>query len=157
MDLKTPPRPAPCRFSRRADNRFTKQLKEKAMDKAVFERGMEIRKSVLGKEFVEKSFAAADDFNRPMQELVTEYCWGAVWGREELPKKIRSMLNLAMISALNRPHELKMHVKGALRNGVSREEIREVLLQVAIYCGVPAAVDSFRIAREAFTEIDKEV
>jgi 4-carboxymuconolactone decarboxylase len=156
MDLKTPPRPALCRFSRRTDNRFTNQPKEKVMDKAVFERGMEIRKSVLGKEFVEKSFAAADDFNRPLQELVTEYCWGAVWGREELPKKIRSMLNLAMISALNRPHELKMHVKGALRNGVSREEIREVLLQVAIYCGVPAAVDSFRIAREAFTEIDKE-
>jgi 4-carboxymuconolactone decarboxylase len=94
--------------------------------------------------------------NRPLQELVTEYCWGAVWGREELPKKTRSLLNLAMISALNRPHELKMHVRGALRNGVSREEIREVFLQVAIYCGVPAAVDSFRIAREAFNEADKE-
>ena len=126
------------------------------MDKAVFDRGLEIRKSVLGKEFVEKAFAAADDFNRPMQELVTEYCWGAVWGREELPKKTRSMLNLAMLSALNRPHELKVHVKGALRNGLSKDEIREIFLQVAIYCGVPAAVDSFRIAREAFTEYDKE-
>ena len=97
------------------------------MSKEVLERGLEIRKAVLGREFVEKSFASADEFNRPLQELVTEYCWGAVWGREELPRKIRSMLNLAMLSALNRPHELKMHIKGALTNGVSREEIREVL------------------------------
>jgi 4-carboxymuconolactone decarboxylase len=125
------------------------------MSKEVFERGLEIRKSVLGAEYVEKSFASADEFNRPMQELVTEYCWGAVWGREELPKKTRSIINLAMISALNRPHELKIHVKGALRNGVSKAEIREVFLQVAIYCGVPAAVDSFRIAREAFAELDQ--
>lgn len=123
------------------------------MDKKTFDRGLEIRKSVLGAEFVEKSIASADDFNRPLQELVTEYCWGAVWGREDLPKKTRSMLNLAMISALNRPHELKMHVKGAIRNGVTKEEIREILLQVAIYCGVPAAVDSFRIAREALDEM----
>ena len=126
------------------------------MNKEVFERGLEIRKSVLGKEFVEKSFAAADDFNLPMQELVTEYCWGAVRGREELPKKTRSLLNLAMLSALNRPHELKVHVKGALRNGLTRTEIREVFLQVAVYCGVPAAVESFRIAREAFAEMEKE-
>ena len=113
----------------------------------------EIRSSVLGKEFVDNAFATADDFNRPLQELVTEYCWGAIWGREELPKKTRSMLNLAMISALNRPHELKAHIKGALVNGVTPVEIREILLQVAIYCGVPAAVDSFRIAREAFAEL----
>ena len=126
------------------------------MSKEVFERGLEIRKSVLGAEFVEKSFAAADDFNRPMQELVTEYCWGAVWGREQLPFKTRSMLNLAMISTLNRPHELKMHVKGALKNGVSRDEIREIFMQVAIYAGVPAGVDSFRIAREVFNEVDAE-
>lgn len=126
------------------------------MNKEVFEKGLEIRKSVLGAEFVEKSIQSADDFNLPMQELVTEYCWGAVWGREELPRRIRSMLNLAMISALNRPHELKMHVRGALRNGVTKEEIREVFLQAAIYCGVPCAVDSFRIAREAFAEHDAE-
>jgi 4-carboxymuconolactone decarboxylase len=125
------------------------------MDKETYERGLEIRKSVLGKEFVEKSIASADDFNRPLQELVTEYCWGAVWGREGLSKKTRSIINLAMISALNRPHELKMHVKGALRNGLTREEIREVLLQVGIYCGVPAAVDSFRVAREALNEYDQ--
>ncbi len=125
------------------------------MDKQTFERGLEIRKSVLGPEFVENSLATADDFNRPLQELVTEYCWGAVWGREQLPPKTRSMLNLAMLSALNRPHELKMHIRGALRNGVTREEIREVLLQVAIYCGVPAGVDSFRTARAVFAEMDQ--
>ena len=125
------------------------------MDKQTYERGLEIRKSVLGKEFVEKSIASADDFNRPLQELVTEYCWGAVWGRDGLDKKTRSIINLAMISALNRPHELKMHVKGALRNGLTKEEIREVLLQVGIYCGVPAAVDSVRVAREALNEYDQ--
>jgi 4-carboxymuconolactone decarboxylase len=125
------------------------------MNDELFQRGLEIRKSVLGAEYVEKSIASADDFNMPLQRLVTEYCWGAVWGRDELPKKTRSMLNLAMISALNRPHELKLHIAGALRNGVSRVEIREVLLQVAIYCGVPAAVDAFRIAREVFAELDK--
>jgi len=124
------------------------------MDQKTFERGREIRSSVLGREFVDNAFKTADDFNRPLQELVTEYCWGAIWGREELPKKTRSMLNLAMISALNRPHELKAHIKGALVNGVTRTEIREVLLQVAIYCGVPAAVDSFRIAREASAELE---
>jgi 4-carboxymuconolactone decarboxylase len=131
------------------------EREEMTMSKEIFDRGLAIRKKVLGAEFVEKSFASADDFNRPMQELTTEYCWGAVWGREELPHKIRSMLNLAMISCLNRPHELKMHVKGALKNGVTKDEIREVFLQVAIYAGIPAGVDSFRIAREAFAEVEK--
>jgi 4-carboxymuconolactone decarboxylase len=126
------------------------------MNDELFNRGLEIRKSVLGAEFVEKSIASADDFNMPMQRLTTEYCWGAVWGREDgLPKKTRSMLNLAMLSALNRPHELKMHIGGALRNGVTKAEIREVLLQVAIYCGIPAGVDAFRVARETFAELDK--
>lgn len=121
-----------------------------------FKRGLEIRKSVLGAEYVEKSIASADAFNLPMQELTTEYCWGEVWGRDGLSRKTRSMLNLAMISALNRPHELKLHVKGALTNGVTREEIREIFLQVAIYCGVPAGIDSFRIAREVFEAVDAE-
>ena len=94
-----------------------------------------------------KRWPAADDFTKPLQDLVTEYCWGAVWGRDDLPLKTRSMLNLAMISVLNRPHELRTHVKAALTNGVTRDEIREIFLQVAIYAGVPAAVDSFRIAR----------
>jgi len=124
------------------------------MSRDVFDRGLEIRKAVLGAEYVEKSLAAADDFSRPMQELATEYCWGRIWSRPGLERRDRSLINLAMISALNRPHELKLHVKGALVNGVTREQIREVFLQVAIYCGVPAGIDSFRIAREAFAEVD---
>ncbi len=122
------------------------------MSQNTYDKGLEIRKAVLGAEYVESSIKNADDFNRPLQELVTEYCWGAVWGREALPRKIRSMLNLAMLTALNRPHELRLHLRGALRNGVTKEEIREVLLQVGIYCGVPAAVDAFRVAREVFAE-----
>ena len=125
------------------------------MNKELFDKGLEIRKSVLGKEFVENAIKNADDFSMPMQELATEYCWGYVWGRPGLDKRTRSFLNLGMIAALNRPHELKIHVKGALRNGLTRQEISEVFLQVAIYCGVPAGVDSFRIAREAFAEFDK--
>ena len=124
------------------------------MSKETFEKGLKIRKEVLGAEFVETSFKNADDFSRPMQELTTEYCWGYVWGRDGLDKKTRSLLNLAMISALNRPHELRLHVAGALRNGVTREEIREVFMQVAIYCGVPAGVDAFRAAKEVFAQID---
>jgi 4-carboxymuconolactone decarboxylase len=122
------------------------------MNDELFNRGLEIRKAVLGTEYVEKSLAAADEFSRPMQELATEYCWGWVWGREELPRRIRSMLNLAILSALNRPHELRLHIKGALRNGVTKTEIREIFLQVGVYCGVPVAVDSFRSAREVFDE-----
>lgn len=121
-----------------------------------YEQGLKIRKQVLGEHYVEHAIAQADDFNLPLQQLVTEYCWGTVWANDTLSLQQRSMINLAMISALNRPHELKLHVKGALRNGLSQEQIREVLLQVAIYCGVPAAVDSFRIAREAIAEFLKE-
>ena len=123
------------------------------MEKSTFEKGLSIRRDVLGAEFVDNAFATADDFNRPLQELVTQYCWGEIWGRPGLDRKTRSLLNLAMLSALNRPHEIKMHVRGALKNGVTKEEIKEVFLQVAIYCGVPAAVDSFRVAREVFKEI----
>ena len=124
------------------------------MQGELFERGLKIRRSVLGAEHVDRQLAAADEFTRPLQELVTEYCWGALWGRDGLSHRDRSLINLAMISALNRPHELKAHVKGALRNGVTRDEIREVLLQVGIYCGIPAAMDSFRVAREALAEAD---
>jgi 4-carboxymuconolactone decarboxylase len=109
---------------------------------------------VLGDDYVTKAMAGADEFSKPFQDLVTEYCWGAVWGREELPRKTRSMLTVAMISVLNRPQELRTHVKAALTNGVSRDELREVLMQVAVYAGVPAAVDSFRIARVVFADID---
>jgi len=122
------------------------------MDKQTFETGLAIRKSVLGAEFVENAIKTADDFNRPLQELVTEYCWGKVWGRPGLERKQRSLLNLAMIGVLNRPHELKAHIRGALTNGVTPAEICEVFLQVMIYAGVPAAVDSFRMADEVFAE-----
>jgi 4-carboxymuconolactone decarboxylase len=124
------------------------------MDQKTFEKGLAIRTDVVGKDYVERSMKSADDFNRPFQELVTEFCWGAVWGREGLSRKTRSMLNLAMITVLNRPHELRLHVAGALRNGVTKDEIREVFMQVAVYAGVPAGVDAFRIAREVFVEQD---
>ncbi|MDN3448653.1 4-carboxymuconolactone decarboxylase [Planococcus sp. APC 3906] len=126
------------------------------VDKEKFEKGLEIRKSVLGAEYVENSINNATDFNMPMQELVTEYCWGEIWGRPGLERKTRSIINLAMITALNRPHELKLHVRGAINNGLTRDEIKEVFLQTAIYCGVPAAIDSFRSAKEVFDEMDKE-
>ena len=125
------------------------------MNKEHFERGLEVRKKVLGEEYVNESLARATDFSRPMQEFVTEYCWGKIWTRPGLDRKTRSMLNLAMLTALNRPHEIKLHVRGALNNGVTKEEIREVFLQAAVYCGVPAAIDSFRIAQEVFAEEEK--
>jgi 4-carboxymuconolactone decarboxylase len=125
------------------------------LDRPTYDKGLEIRSAVLGEAYVNKALAEADDFTKPLQDLVTEYCWGAVWGRDGLALKTRSMLNLAMISVLNRPNELRTHIKAALTNGVTREEIREIFLQVAIYAGVPAAVDSFRIAREAFAELDE--
>lgn len=124
------------------------------MDKKMHDKGLEVRKAVLGEAYVNNALKNVDDFNRPFQEMLNEYCWGAVWGREELPRKTRSMLNIAMIAILNRQHEFRAHLKGALTNGVTREEIREILMQVAIYGGMPAAVDSFRIAREVFAEID---
>jgi 4-carboxymuconolactone decarboxylase len=124
------------------------------MDRELFEKGLKTRREVLGAAHVDAAITNADDFNRPMQELVTGYCWGEVWNRPGLDRRTRSLLNLAMLTALNRPHELKLHVRGALNNGVTREEIREVLLQAAIYCGVPAAIDGFRTAREVFAEQD---
>lgn len=124
------------------------------MSTEMFDKGLAMRKRVLGAEYVEKSLAAADEYTRPLQELVTEYCWGAVWNRPGLEPKTRSMLNIGMLTALNRPHELKIHIAGALTNGCTREEIIEVLLQTAIYCGVPAALESTRIAREVFREKD---
>ncbi len=120
----------------------------------LFNQGLEVRKAVLGKAYVEKSIAGADDFAMAMQEYATEACWGMIWTRPGLPRKTSSLLNIAMISALNRPHELKLHIKSAFNNGVTRDEIKEVLLQVACYAGVPAGVDSFRLAREAFAEME---
>jgi 4-carboxymuconolactone decarboxylase len=123
------------------------------MNRDAFENGLKTRKAVLGAEYVDASIASADDFNMPMQELVTEYCWNEIWNRPGLDRKTRSLLNLAMLTALNRPHELKLHVRGALNNGVTPAEIREVFLQTAIYCGVPAAIDSFRNAKEVFKDM----
>jgi 4-carboxymuconolactone decarboxylase len=117
-----------------------------------FKAGLAVRRKVLGAAYVDKAIADADEFTRPLQELVTEYCWGAVWTRPGLPRKTRSLLNLAMLTALNRPHEVRLHLRGALRNGCSKQEIMEVFLQAAIYCGMPAAIDSFRIAREVFAD-----
>lgn len=122
----------------------------------MFDRGMAIRRQVLGDAYVDKALAKSGPFNEPLQELVTTYCWGWNWGREGLPLRDRSLINIAMIAILNRSHELKIHIRGALNNGLSRDEIREVLLQVGIYGGIPAAVDSFRLANEAFAEIDAE-
>lgn len=127
---------------------------EKEEQDPLFKQGLETRRAVLGADYVDKSIASADDFTEDLQRLVTKYCWGDVWGRPGLDRRTRSFLNLAMIAALNRPNELKLHVRGALNNGLTREEIREVFLQVGIYCGVPAAIDSFRLAREVFEEID---
>ena len=127
------------------------------MNQELFDQGLATRRSVLGDAYVEKSLASADGFSMPMQELVTQYCWGDVWNRPGLERAQRSLINLAMISALNRPHELKVHVRGAINNGVSREQIQEVFLQVAIYCGVPAALESFRLAREVFADMEAEV
>ena len=126
------------------------------MDRQLYEQGLQNRKEVLGEAHVERSFATADDFSRPYQDLITEYCWGAIWDRPGLSRQTRSLLNLAMLIALNREEEFKLHVRAALRNGVSRDEIREVLLQTAIYCGVPAANSAFKQAREVFAALDKE-
>ncbi len=126
------------------------------MDKELYEKGLAIRREVLGPEYVDRALATTDEFGKPLQDLVTEYCWGALWGRDTLDRRTRSIINLAMLTALNRPHELKAHVRGALRNGLSRDEIREVLLQTVIYCGVPAGVDAFRSAREVFAEEDRK-
>lgn len=120
----------------------------KELQTDMFRNGLAQRIAVLGEAYVNKSVSEADAFSLPLQKLVTEYCWGEVWGRPGLEKTERSMLNIAMLCALNRPHELKLHIRGALNNGVSREKIQEILLQVAIYCGVPAALEGFKIARE---------
>src|SRR5260370_2621286 len=117
------------------------------MDKATYDRGLKIRKSVLGNEFVDKAIASADDFNRPMQDLTTEYCWGYVWGRDGLSHKTRSFLNLPMLCALNRPHELKTHVRGALTNGATQAEKRQVFMHAPLYCAAPAVLDPSRNPR----------
>ncbi len=121
----------------------------------LFERGLKVRRDVLGADYVDKSLADADDFYAAFQKATTEQAWGMIWTRPGLPRPTRSMLNIAMLAALGKPHELRLHVRAALGNGVTRDEIKEVLLQVCGYCGIPAGFEAFRVAREVFAEIDR--
>lgn len=127
-----------------------------AADDSVYDRGISMRRRVLGDAHVDRSMANVSEFARPVQDLVTEYCWGAVWSRDGLELRTRSLLNLVMLTALNRMHELAVHVRGAVNNGCSRDEIREALLQTAVYCGAPAALESFRVAERVLAELDVE-
>jgi 4-carboxymuconolactone decarboxylase len=126
------------------------------MDKKRYEEGLAVRRAVLGPEHIDMSIGSADDFTRPMQELVTEYCWGEIWTRPGLDRRSRSLINLAMLTALNRPHEIRLHVHGALNNGLTKEELMEVFMQCAIYCGIPAGMEAMRIAKEVFAEIEND-
>jgi 4-carboxymuconolactone decarboxylase len=121
-----------------------------------YEAGLAIRKEVLGEAHVERSLAAVSDFSRPVQEFVTRACWGDVWSRPGLDRRTRSLLNLVMLTALGRNHELGVHVRGAITNGATEQEIQEALLQAAIYCGVPAALESFRVAEQVLADIVSE-
>ncbi|MGE4427895.1 MAG: carboxymuconolactone decarboxylase family protein [Solirubrobacteraceae bacterium] len=123
-------------------------------NRTLYEAGLAVRREVVGAKYVDAALVQATDFGEAIQTLVTEYCWGAVWTRPGLDRRSRSILNLGMLTALNRSHELGVHVRGALNNGVSRDEIKEVLLQTAIYVGVPAALESFRVAQRVFDELD---
>jgi 4-carboxymuconolactone decarboxylase len=127
------------------------------MTSELYRRGLEVRTEVLGKEYVEAAIAGADAFNRPFQELVTTACWGGVWADETLSRRQRSLLVLAMTAALNRPHEFRTHFRGALNNGCTLAELRATLMQVAIYCGMPAGVEAFRLAREVLREAGVDV
>ena len=116
-----------------------------------YERGLKCRKEVLGDAYVEASLNKADDFNRDFQEMVTEYCWGGTWGRGVLSKRDRSILNLGMLAGLGKSHEFKLHFKGAITNGLSMEDLREILIQIGVYCGIPAGIEAYRLAREVLT------
>lgn len=122
------------------------------MSDELYETGMKIRREVLGDEYVDRATRNVDDFNRDFQRLVTEYCWGGTWGREGLSRKQRSLNNLCLLAALNRAAEFELHLRGALRNGCSLDEIRETLIQIAVYAGIPAGVEAFRIARKVLAE-----
>ncbi|MEQ5837912.1 carboxymuconolactone decarboxylase family protein [Paraburkholderia acidicola] len=125
-------------------------------DTPQFRKGLSVRREVLGAEYVDKSVNEVENFMKPMQKMTTEWCWGEIWTRPGLDRKTRSIINLAMLTALNRPHEIRLHLRGALNNGVTPEEIQEVLLQACIYCGVPAALDSFKIAADVVRQINDE-
>ncbi|MEL3889980.1 carboxymuconolactone decarboxylase family protein [Ferrovibrio sp. MS7] len=123
--------------------------------KQLFEAGLKVRREVLGADYVDNSLAKANDFTMTFQHATTEFCWGYVWDRPGLERKTRSMLNLAMLTALGRTPELKLHVRGAITNGVSVDEIKEILLQATIYCGIPAGLDAFKAANEVLVELGK--
>lgn len=123
------------------------------MNKELFDKGLAVRRAVVGDNYVDASLKNADDFSMPMQELVTQFCWGEVWSRPGLDRRSRSILNLGMIAALNRPEELATHIRGAINNGLTKEEIRECFLQVAVYVGMPAGLGCFKIARQVFKEM----
>lgn len=125
------------------------------MRSAKYEKGMAVRREVLGDEYVDQAVNAATDFTKPLQDLVTENCWGEIWTQAAIPKKTRSLITIATLAALKAPAELKLHVRGALRNGCTVEEIQEVLLQATVYCGVPAGIDAFRAAKDVIEDWDK--
>jgi 4-carboxymuconolactone decarboxylase len=132
---------------------MAKRRKAPARPSRAYVQGMKVRRRWLGNDYVDQAFAEADDFSIDLQHYVTEHGWGASWARGVLPMKTRSIMNLAMISALNRPHELELHLRAALRNGITRREIKEIFLHVATYCGAPAAIDSFRVAKKVLAEL----
>jgi len=132
-------------------------MEKSFMSSDQFERGLKCRKEVLGEAYVETSLSKADDFNRDFQEIVTEYCWGGTWGRGVLSKRDRSILNLGMLAGLGKSQEFKLHFRGAMTNGLSIEDLREILIQVAVYCGIPAGIEAFRLAREVFADLDIDV
>jgi len=136
----------------KAKKATAKKVKPKPANPRVFNKGLAIRREVLGKDYVDNSLANANEFMMAFQEITTEYCWGYVWGRDGLTKKQRSMLNLGMLAALNRGPELRLHINGAITNGVTKEEMKEIFLQVGIYCGIPACLDAFKTANEVFKE-----
>ncbi len=126
------------------------------MDKTLHDKGLAKRRAVLGADYVDKALANADNFNRPFQGMLNEYCWGNIWGDERIAPKTRSMMNLTMIAALNRMEEWELHFRGAIRNGVTKEEMQSILHQIAVYCGMPAGVECFRIARHVYAELDNK-
>jgi len=127
------------------------------MENPQYKIGLKYRKEVLGEKYVEEALLMADDFSKDFQKMVTEYCWGGTWGRGVLSKQQRSILNLGMLAALNRGHEFKLHFRGAITNGLSIAELREILIQISVYCGIPAGIEAFRLAREVFKEKNIDV
>lgn len=126
------------------------------MDREQLERGLKIRREVLGDEYVDRALNNVDDFNSDFQDILNDYCWGGTWGRGVLSKQQRSILNLGMLAALGRSQEFGLHFRGAINNGLTQEELKEVLIQIAVYCGIPAGVESFRIARGVLDEMKAE-